>query len=302
MDDRPPAAVEPVRLRRTLLFVPGSTPERIAKAAASAADGLILDLEDAVAPAQKGRARDWVVAALRGVDFRGRERIVRVNPLDGPYGMHDLAAIVPAAPDALLLPKIGGPEDVERVDHEVTRLERLAGLRPGAVRFHLLVETVAGVLNAPAVGRASSRSAALFFGAGDLMRETRGRLVPSRTSELHALSQVLLAARASALQALDSPYFDLDSEAGLEAHSRFAAELGYDGKALIHPKQIEIVNRVFTPSPDAVAEAQRVLAAYEAAQAEGTGALALDGRFIDAVHVAMARETLARARLAGVTG
>jgi citrate lyase subunit beta/citryl-CoA lyase len=156
------------------------------------------------------------------------------------------------------------------------------------------------VLQAPASAGASARVAALLFGAGDLVRETRGRLVASRASELYALSQVLFAARAAGLDALDTPYFDLGDAAGLEAHTRFAAELGYDGKAVIHPGQLEVVNRLFTPSAEIVEEARRVLSAYEAAEGEGSGALALDGRFVDIVHVHMARETLARARLAGV--
>lgn len=289
-----------MRLRRSLLFVPGSAPERIAKAIATAADGVILDLEDAVAPAEKARAREWVVAALRGVDFRGKERVVRVNPLDGPYGRDDLAAIAPAAPDALLLPKVTAADAVTRTDEALSRLEHEAGLEPGGVRLHLLVETAAGVLHAAALARASARTAALLLGAGDLIRETRGRLTPSRAAELYALSHVLLAARAAGLDALDSPYFDLANEAGLESHARLAVELGYDGKAVVHPKQIEVVNRLFTPSSEAVAHARRILATYEEAAAAGSGALTLDGQFIDAVHVAMARTTLARAQLAGV--
>jgi citrate lyase subunit beta/citryl-CoA lyase len=288
-----------LRLRRSLLFVPGTTPERIAKAAATEADGVILDLEDAVGPGEKAGARDWVVAALRCVDFRGRERVVRVNPLDGPYGADDLGVVVPAAPDAVLFPKVGVPADVVGLDQALTRLEDAAGLEAGRVRVHLLIETVAGVLNAVDIARASSRTVALLFGAGDLIRETRGRLVPARTSELFALSQVLLAARAAGLVALDTPYFELENPVGLEAHTRFAADLGYDGKAVIHPKQIAVVNRLFTPSAEAVAEARRILAAYDEAARQGSGALALDGQFIDAVHVTMARQTLERARLAG---
>lgn len=289
-----------MRLRRSLLFVPGSTPERIAKAVATAADGIILDLEDAVATGEKPRARDWVVAALRRVEFEGRERIVRVNALDSAYGRDDLTAVVPAAPDAVLVPKVGSAEDVVRLDEEVGRLERDAGLDAGRLRLHLLIETAGGVLNVEAIARASARTAALLFGAGDLLRETRGRLVPSRASELYAMSRVLFAARATGLEAIDTPHFDLEDASGLEAHARFAAELGYDGKAVIHPRQIEAVNRVFTPSPDAVAQARRVLAAYEEAESQGAGALALDGQFIDAVHVGVARATLARARLAGI--
>lgn len=293
-------AAGPLRLRRSLLFVPGSTPERIAKAIGSAADGVILDLEDAVAVAQKARAREWVVAALRRVDFRGRERIVRVNPLDGPEGQADLAQVVPAAPDALLIPKIERSEDVLRADQAIARHETEAGGEVGKIRLHLLIETVAAVMQVEAVAAASPRAVVLLFGAGDLCRETRGRLGPGRAAELYALSRILFAARAVGLDAIDTPHFDLRDLAGLEAHARIAADLGYDGKAVLHPDQIETVNRVFTPSPAAVAEARRVLAAYQAAEAAGAGALALEGQFVDAVHVAMARETLARARLAGV--
>jgi citrate lyase subunit beta/citryl-CoA lyase len=289
-----------MRLRRSLLFVPGSTPERIAKAVATAADGVILDLEDAVAPAEKPRAREWVVAALRGVDFRGKERIVRVNALDGPWGADDLAAVVPTMPDAVALPKISAPADVARADEALAGHERAAGLETGRVRLHLLLETAAGVLDALAIARASARAAAIFYGAGDLSRETRGALVPGRATELYALSHLLMVARAAGLEALDTPYFDLTSEAGLEAHTRFAVELGYDGKTVIHPKQIDVVNRLFTPSKEVVDQARRVVAAYEEAEAAGDGALTVDGQFVDAVHVATAREMLTRARLAGV--
>ena len=288
------------RLRRSLLFVPGSTPERIAKAVTSPADAVILDLEDAVAPGEKARAREWVVAALRGVDFRGRERIVRVNPLDGPEGPADLVAVVPTGPDALLLPKINGLDPLIRVDREVGRLEAEAGLEGGRIRFHVLVETIAGVANVSAIAGGSARNTALLFGAGDFVRETRGRLVPSRAPELYAMSQALLAARLAGLDAIDTPYFELGNPVGLEAHARFAADLGYDGKAVIHPNQVDTVNVVFTPTPEAVADARRILAAYGEAEAQGAGALQLDGRFIDTVHVAVARQTLARARLAGL--
>jgi citrate lyase subunit beta/citryl-CoA lyase len=288
------------RLRRGLLFVPGTRPERIAKAAAMAADGVILDLEDAVPPAQKAQAREWVVAALRRVDFGPRERIVRVNAAGAPEHAADLAAVVPAGPDALLLPKLSDGAEVGRLDAEVGRLERSSGRPPGAIRFHLLVETVAAVVGLEALARAVPRAAALFYGAGDLARETRARLVPGRLTELYTMSRVVLIARATGLDAIDSPCFELGQPDRLESHTRIGADLGFDGKALIHPSQIEVANRCFTPSLEAVAEARRVLAAYEEAEGGGRGALALEGQFVDAVHVHMARETLARAQLAGV--
>ena len=288
------------RLRRSLLFVPGTRPERIAKAAAMAADGVILDLEDAVPPAQKTRARDQVVAALGEVDFGGRERIVRVNAPGAPEHAADLSAVVPAGPDALLLPKLSDAAGLARLDAEVSRIEQASGRPPGAIRFHLLIETVAAVVGLEALAAAVPRTAALFYGAGDLARETRARLVPGRLTELYTMSRVVLVARAMGLDAIDSPCFDLGQPEQLEAHTRIGADLGYDGKALIHPRQIEVANRCFTPSPEAVAEARRVLAAYEEAEGSGRGALAVDGQFVDAVHVLMARETLARARVAGI--
>ena len=288
------------RLRRSLLFVPGTRPERIAKAAAMAADGVIIDLEDAVPPAQKAQAREWVVAALRRVDFGVRERIVRVNAPGTAEHAADLAAVVAAGPDALLLPKLTDAAGVTRLDAEVTRLEQVSGRAPRGIRFHLLIETVAAVVGLDALARAVPRAAALFYGAGDLARETRARLVPDRLTELYAMSRVVFVARATRLDAIDSPCFDLGQPDRLETHTRIGADLGFDGKALIHPSQIEVANRWFTPSPEAVAEARRVLDAYEAAEQAGRGALALEGQFVDAVHVLMARDTLDRARLAGV--
>jgi citrate lyase subunit beta/citryl-CoA lyase len=234
------------------------------------------------------------------VDFGGRERVVRVNALGTPEHAADLAAVAPAGPDALLLPKLTDAADVLQLDAEVTRLEKESGRPSGAIRFHLLIETVAALLALEGLAHGVPRVAALFYGAGDLAREMRARLVPGRGTEIYAMSRVVLVARARRLDAIDSPCFDLGQPERLESHTRIGAELGFDGKALIHPSQIDVANRYFTPSPEAVAEAQRILAAYEGAEGGGRGALTLDGQFIDAVHVQMARETLTRAQLAGV--
>jgi citrate lyase beta subunit len=274
-------------------------PERVAKAAASAADGVILDLEDAVPTGAKAQAREWVVAALRRVDFGHRERIVRINGLDDPEAARDLAAVVPLGPDALLLPKLGDPVELLRADAEVTRLEAASGRAAGGIRFLLIIETAAALQGAEALARACPRTVALCYGAGDLARETHARLVPGRLTELYAMSRIVLAARVAGLEAIDSPCFDLGQPERVEAHTRFGADLGFDGKAVIHPAQIAAANQAYTPSAEAIAEARRVLAAYERAEAGGSGALALDGQFVDTVHVLVARATLDRARLAG---
>jgi citrate lyase subunit beta/citryl-CoA lyase len=278
--------------------VPGSNPERIAKAAASAADGVILDLEDAVAVGQKASAREWVVAALRRVAFGGRERLVRINALASAFGLADLAAVAAVSPDGVLVPKVAGEADVRAVDAALGRAEAAAGLPPGRIRLHLLVETVPALLAVEPIAAASTRTVALYYGAGDLARETRWRLLPGRLPELHAMGRIVLAARAAGLDAIDSPCFDIEHPESIDAHTRTGAELGFDGKAVIHPRQIEPANRHYTPSVEAVTEAERVLDAYERARSGGSGALAIDGRFVDAVHVEMARTVLARARLA----
>ena len=217
-------------------------------------------------PAQKAQAREWVVAALRRVDFGPRERIVRVNAAGTPEHAGGPGGGRAGGARRLLLPKLSAAADVVRLDAEVARLEAASGRPAGAIRFHLLVETVAAVVNLDALARAVPRAAALFYGAGDLARETRARLVPGRLTELYTMSRVVLVARATGLDAIDSPCFDLGQAERLEAHTRIGADLGYDGKALIHPSQIPVANRCFTPSPEAVAEARRVLAAYEEAE------------------------------------
>jgi citrate lyase beta subunit len=193
----------------------------------------------------------------------------------------------------LLLPKLTDAAGLARLDAEVTRLELASGRSPGAIRFHLLIETVAAVVGL-ALARAVVRAAALFYGAGDLARETRARLVPDRRTELYTMSRLVLVARATGLDAIDSPCFDLEQPDRLETHTRIGADLGFDGKALIHPSQIEVANRCFTPTPEAVAEARRVLAAYEEAEGAGRGALAVGSQFVDAVHVHMAGNAGAR--------
>ncbi len=272
-----------MRARRSLLFVPADQEAKIRKAAALAADGVILDLEDGVAPPQKAAARAGAVAALARVSF-GAERLVRINALDTPWGRDDLAALRAAAarPDTIVIPKIDGPQQL---------LEVAAALDGMEMSLLAHIETARGVLAAAAIAAAHPWVSGLFFGAGDYLVQTGGQRTPGAL--LYPRSVVVVAAAAAGVVAIDTPYFRLGDLAGLEADAAAAAELGYAGKAAIHPEQLPVITRVFTPPPDRVDWAVRVLAA---ADRTGAGAFVVDGEMADAMTLRIARRVLAAAQ------
>lgn len=288
------------RLRRTMLFLPGSNRKMIEKAATLEADGIIIDLEDAVAPTQKAAARELAAAALREVDFGRRERTVRINPLATEYGRSDLLTVAAAKPDAVVIPKVSHPADVLEVDELLHQVENKMGLPSGGISLILLMETPSAVVRAVEIATCTPRISGLLFGAADYSLEIRGRLTPDRQELLVPLTQILLAARVAGVDAIDSPHFDLDDHSGLVCQTQAVARLGYDGKAVIHPKQISPVNQVFTPTPEEVVYARRVIEALEKAQQEGQGLLSLDGKLIENPHLHMAQRTLKIAERAGV--
>ncbi len=273
-----------MRARRSLLFVPADQEAKIRKAATLAADGIILDLEDGVAPPQKAAARTGAVAALARVSFGTRERLVRINALDSPWGRDDLAALRAAAvrPDTIVIPKIDGPQQL---------LEVAAALDGMQMSLLPHIETARGLLAAPAIAAAHPWVSGLFFGAGDYLVQTGGQRTPHAL--LYPRSVVVAAAAAAGVVAIDTPYFRLGDLAGLEADAVAAAELGYAGKAAIHPEQLPVITRVFTPPPDRVEWAVRVLAA---ADRTGAGAFVVDGEMADAMTLRIARRVLAAAQ------
>ncbi len=280
----------PIRPRRSVLYLPGSNPHAIEKARALPTDGLIFDLEDAVAPETKEAARGNVAAALTTGGYAARELILRVNGLGTAWGHADLAIAATLPIDAVLLPKV---ESAELVRLAIDILDTLGA--PPQVSVWCMIETPLGVLRAAEIAGASPRLGALVLGTSDLTedlnaRETRGRL-PLMT----ALGLVLLAARAHGRAVLDGVQLDLDDTAGFAASCRQGRDLGFDGKTLIHPTQIEAANAAFAPSEDEIARARRLVAAYTAAVAAGTGAIRHEGRLVEALHVEAARRTLALA-------
>jgi citrate lyase subunit beta/citryl-CoA lyase len=259
------------------------------------ADCLVLDLEDSVAPSRKAEARILVRRTLESCrSFLGEaEIVVRVNPLSGPFGRDDLAEIVPAFPQALILPKCESAADVEELDRELSRLERASGLAELSILVMPLVETARGVANAPAIAAASARAAALCFGAEDFSRDIGARRSASGAESLYVRQALVVAAKAAGIQAHDSVFSDVDDEPGLAASCAEARALGFDGKGLVHPRQIAIAHNAFDPSPAELEAAARVVAALEAAEAEGSGVASLDGKMIDAPVAARARRLLA---------
>jgi citrate lyase subunit beta/citryl-CoA lyase len=279
----------PPRPRRSMLFMPGSNARALDKARGLPADGLIFDLEDAVAPARKEAARTAVAGALAEGGYGARELVLRINPLDGPWGRADLAAAAHMPIDAVLLPKV---ESAAAVQKAAALLDE-SGAPPG-LSLWCMLETPLGILFAREIA-AAPRLAALVVGTSDLAKDLDALPGKDRLPLLPALGIAVLAARAFGLAVLDGVHLDLDDEAGFAAGCRQGRELGFDGKTLIHPKQIAAANEAFAPSAAEISAARRIIAAHAEASAAGQGVAVVDGRLVEALHVDNARRRIALA-------
>jgi citrate lyase subunit beta/citryl-CoA lyase len=278
-----------VRPRRSVLYMPGSNSRALEKAKGLPADGLILDLEDAVAPDAKVAARDRVCAAA-GTGYGVRETLIRVNDLAMPWGHADLSAAATAGADGVLLPKVESADAVRSAEAVLDQ----AGAPP-ELALWCMMETPRAMLRAEEIAAASPRMAGLVMGTSDLAKELHAAHTPLRLPMITALGLCLLAARAYGLAILDGVHLDLEDEEGFAAACDQGAELGFDGKTLIHPSQIAPANRAFAPDEEEVASARRIIEAHEAATREGKGVVVVDGRLIENLHVA---EALRKVRLA----
>jgi citrate lyase subunit beta/citryl-CoA lyase len=292
------------RLQRSELAVPASNPTMIDKAAASAADVVFLDLEDAVAPPEKVQARKNAIQALNDIDWaaKGITVSVRINGLDTHYMYRDVVDIMEQAGDrvhTLLVPKVGVPADLYMVEALVTQIEQGCGLTT-RVGIEALIETALGMANVEAIARSCPRLEALHFGVADYAASMRARTVnigglnPDYPGDQwHAsLTRMVVACRAYGLRAIDGPFGDFSDPEGYKAAARRAAALGCEGKWAIHPSQIALANEVFSPTEAEVSKARRILAALKEAEAQGKGAASLDGKMIDAASEKMARNLL----------
>lgn len=268
--------------------MPASNPRALDKARGLPADGLIFDLEDAVAPGAKDMARSAATAAIAAGGWGGRETVLRVNRLATPWGAADLAAAARLPLDAVLLPKVESAEEVRRA---VETLDTAGA--PPALAVWCMLETPPGILEARPIAAASPRLAAVVAGTSDLTKDLRALPTPDRLPLLPALGLLLLAARAHGLAALDGVHLDLTDDEGFVLACRQGRALGFDGKTVIHPKQIAGANAAFAPSAEEVAWSRRVVAAHAEAEAKNQGVVLLDGRLIENLHVEEARRLLA---------
>jgi citrate lyase subunit beta / citryl-CoA lyase len=293
------------RVRRSELATPASNPRMFAKAAGSGADLVFLDLEDACAPSAKVAARDLVCSALRDLDWGSTVRAVRVNGLDTVWCHDDVIDVVTGAGEALdvlIVPKVRRARDVWWFDMLLGQLEAKLGLRR-RIGLEVLIEEAEGVANAAEIARASDRLEALIFGAGDLSASMRARVDNNFDPRgdypgdfwHYARWQVLTAARAAGIDAIDAPFPAYRDPDGYRREATRASLLGFDGKWAIHPSQVPIANEIFAATEDELAKARATIEGYRAAEAEGTGAIGVDGQLVDAAHMRLAENILRRA-------
>ena len=302
-----------IRLRRSVLSVPGSSEKMISKAVALPADEIMLDLEDGVALEEKEDARAKVIRSFLDYDWEGRVRACRINGLDTPFAYRDIIDVVEQAGttvDVLVIPKVEKVADLQFVDLLLTQIELRMGLEK-RIALEASIETALGMLNVREIAFASHRLEALVFGIADygasLTMPSPGLSGHGDGEEQYPghrwhfpLSRMVMAAKAAGLAAIDAPYGDFRDQAGLKRSSQIAASLGYDGKWAIHPDQLEIVNKTFTPSDDDINLSRRILQAYRKAEAAGEGATALDGKMVDGGSIRLARITYEKARRLGL--
>jgi citrate lyase subunit beta/citryl-CoA lyase len=281
-----------IRPRRSLLFMPGSNARALEKARTLPVDGLILDLEDAVAPDAKAVARDQIAQAVVARGFGKREVLIRINALDTPWWIDDLTMAGKAKPDGVLVPKISSVADLTAI------ADRLSDINADqSIRVWAMIETARAILDADKIAAASRdsemRLAGFVFGPNDISRETRIRMKPGRAEMIPMITHCILATRAHGLEILDGPYSDIQNIDGFAAECAQGLDLGFDGKTLIHPSHIAACNEIFTPPVEEVELARRIIAAFQQPANAGRGAIQLDGRMVERLHADMARRTIA---------
>ncbi len=282
-----------LRPRRSVLYMPGANTRALEKAKTIAADALILDLEDAVAPDAKPEARRNVVAAIAGGGYGNKELAIRCNGLDTQWGLDDLRAAAEAGPHAVVIPKINSVDELRRVEDAL-----VAANAPTHTKIWAMLESPLAVLRAYDICSASERLNVLVVGTNDLAKELRAAMVPGRGPLLHGLNVFLNAARAADKVILDGVFNAIDDAEGFAAECRQGAQMGFDGKTLIHPSQVDPCNTAYSPTDSEIEHARKVIAAFDEATAAGKGVVTVDGRMIENLHVDNARRVLATAAAA----
>ena len=286
-------------MRRSLLFLPGNNPNMLINAGCLGADAIILDLEDAVSPAEKDAARILVRNALKHMAYPC-ERVVRINAIDTPYWRADMNAVMPERPDLILLPKTATAADVLTLDAYMSELEEDLGIQNGTVGILALIETALGVENAFLIAGACKRVRGLFLGAEDLTADLQCKRTKEGREIEYSRGRLVVAARAAGVEVYDTPFTDVNDDEGIAVDAAYAKSLGFSGKASISPRHVEVINRAFSPTQADVDYAYEVIDAITRAKAEGKGAISLHGKMIDAPIVARAERIIEAALALGM--
>lgn len=287
------------RLRRTMMFVPGNNPAMMSDAFIYGPDSIMLDLEDSVTMAEKDAARLLVHNALKTIDYGNTEMVVRINPLNTPYGKKDVEAVVKAGVHVIRMPKTETAEEVIELEQEIEKVEKEIGCL-GRTKIMAAIESTKGVLNAYAIATASQRMMGIALGAEDYCANLKAQRTPSGDELLLARETIVVAARAAGINALDTVYSNLNDMETFRKEVELIKRLGFDGKSIINPRQIEIVNEVFTPTEKEITKAKTIIAAIEEAKQKHSGVIAVNGKMVDRPVVLRAQHTIDLALAAGV--
>lgn len=290
------------RLRRTMLYVPGNNPGMIVDSYIYGSDSIMFDLEDSVSVAEKDAARFLVHEALSTLDFGDKELVVRINALNTQGGIDDLESMVSTQKVVIRLPKTETPQDVIDCDEKITQIEKENHIEVGSTRMMAAVESAKGVLNASQIATASKRLTGIAIGAEDYVTDLKTNRSPEGIELLFARSMVLLAARAAGIDAIDTVYSDVNNEEGLRAEVKLIKQLGFDGKSVINPRQIEPIHEIYTPTDKEIQKSLDIMDAIRAARKKGSGVIALNGKMIDKPIVTRAMHVLDLARAVGAIG
>lgn len=289
-----------VKLRRTMMYVTGNNPANIMEAHLYGSDSIMFDLEDSVSLKEKDSARFLVYNALKTMDYGNVETVVRINGLDTPFGKDDLEAMVRAQPDIIRLPKTETKQDIIDIDNMISEIEKQIGLEVGSTKIMAAVESPLGVMNAYEIATASNRLVAIAIGAEDFVTNMKTTRSPEGIELLAARSNLLMAARAAGIYALDTVYTNIKDDDGFMDEVKLIKQLGFDGKSVIHPRQIGMVHKIYTPTEKEIRNAVRVVEAIKEAESKGSGVIALDGKMIDGPVVDRAYRVLELAKASGV--
>ena len=287
---------QPIKLRRSMLFVPGSNAAMISNTFIYKPDAIMFDLEDAVALKEKDSARILVAHALQHPLYQEIETVVRVNPLDSEFVLADLNAVVRAGVDVVRMPKTETAQDVIDMDHEITEIEKACGREVGSTKMLAAIESPLGITQANQIATASNRLIGIALGAEDYVRNLKTERSPEGIELLFARCSILQAARAAGIQAFDTVYSNANNEEGFLAEAALIKQLGFDGKSLINPRQIELLHNLFAPTQKDVDQARRIIDAAEEAERNGLGVVSLNGKMIDAPIIDRAKLVLERAK------